>query len=1243
MATATKKIICPKCRKRVPKNRPKLNCTICDQIKHPSCQGLSKNDAEYIINTRLSWTCIDCITEILPINACKKQKGSIPLAFKVQCSSCNGYCYSSTNVRVCNHCNGSVHLKCYKNELGCTKCCESIIPGYHVNLYELYDDFGRLNDSMFNPYVRDHFTNIIGDAISNEEHHNSTWNEVSELLINCKYQQQKNVKKSGPTELKIFSHNIRSLAKNISKLRDNNDLYDKYDILAFNETNLRFEEVANGSLKFKSEKLPNGLSDLLLQDFHGPILQNPVSSKGGGLAIYVNKRVVELEAQIEPFDPNPDSTDFSGEFQFIKINKCKGFQQTKILANIYRSPSRKAESFNLLLDSILYKLNRHSKKHIVIAGDFNMDLLKYESTTDYQDLINIMANHGLVQIISRPTRITDTSATLLDHVYTNNLENTLSSNIITIDLSDHLATLTTLTLDKNSYSTRINYQIANSLRVPEISNTRVFKEANNEKFKELINNESWESVNITDENPDDQTHFDEFLLVYTSHYNNAYPLKSNRVRRKNERLNSKPWILPWLEDAISRKDDLFHKSVKFPTTENIDTYKKMSKFCEKHVDIAKERHTKKYFEKYKDDSKKQWQMINKLLGRKIYRNEQLRVKDKKGNILSKNIDVAERFNDYFSNIAANLKASTGNGSNEVFDPGGHGKYLGNSCVQNSMYLKPVRSNEVHEVIKDFKNKASLDTKIGPLKLANESFSFTETIANLINKSFEQGIFPQSLKLAKVIPIYKEGSKTDVENYRPISLLSSFSKIYEKLMHKRVLEFLDKNEALHEMQYGFRPGRSCEHALLNAQNFILESLSKKQVTLLLLVDFSKAFDTIEHAILLRKLEHYGIRGIVLKWFESYLDQRKQFVCINGSNSKTKPIKYGVPQGSILGPLLFIIYINDIPGISKFAHFILYADDANIFITASTIEEVFQKFDDLSSELIQWVNSNGLALNLKKTKYMIFSTKTLESVRDIKIGNKNIERKSEARFLGVIIDEKLNWSRHIATIKTKMARYVGIMYKLKKRLPLKARIQIFHSFVQSHLNFCSLLWGFSAKSNIELLFRCQKKAMRAIMPGYVSYYYKDGKLPAHTKTSFAEYEIVTVHGIITSNALLFMHKVRNFPQLLPLSIRKTIPENAPTFNSDDDSNIDWFNKYGFNKYKSTIFCKGPLLAISQFNNEVTSPSSLLSINIYKKNLKYMLLREQSKGEPDSWPNFIIHNTPGLRAGCRERKATKFYQSG
>ena len=184
--------------------------------------------------------------------------------------------------------------------------------------------------------------------------------------------------------------------------------------------------------------------------------------------------------------------------------------------------------------------------------------------------------------------------------------------------------------------------------------------------------------------------------------------------------------------------------------------------------------------------------------------------------------------------------------------------------------------------------------------------------------------------------------------------------------------------------------------------------------------------VDHSILLTKLNHYGIRGPALTWIKSYLSDRKQYVSINGSESTVTAMKYGVLQGSILGPLLFIIYINDIPEVARYAKFILYADDANIIISASTIEEINEQVLDLINSLLKWVNCNGLALNLIKTQYMIFSRQTVNLPSPLHISTKLIECKQEARFLGVIVDESLNWSKHINTLQSKISRYVSIMY-------------------------------------------------------------------------------------------------------------------------------------------------------------------------------------------------------------------------
>ena len=379
--------------------------------------------------------------------------------------------------------------------------------------------------------------------------------------------------------------------------------------------------------------------------------------------------------------------------------------------------------------------------------------------------------------------------------------------------------------------------------------------------------------------------------------------------------------------------------------------------------LAKIKYRKSYFEKHKDDSRKQWQMINELLNRNKKINNISGLIDPEGNTSNTPSSIANTFNSYFSNIAGDLKSSRVNSEGRNGDENYHQTFLKNSA-SNFLFLNTVDADEVFNVIKNFKNKSTRDTKISALKIANMSYGFTHAFASVINKSFQEGIFPEQLKIARVTPIHKEGSKKDVGNYRPISLLSSFSKIYEKLMYNRLSKFLESNNSIYESQYGFRSGRSCEHAILNAQNLLLNSLSKQQVSLLLLIDFSKAFDMVDHSILLNKLEHYGITGIAFKWLESYLCNRKQFVSVNGKDSEISTLKYGVPQGSILGPILFLIYINDIPEIAQYAKFILYADDANIILTADSIEQINVQLKQLSNDLVKWVNANGLALNLKK---------------------------------------------------------------------------------------------------------------------------------------------------------------------------------------------------------------------------------------------------------------------------------------
>ena len=270
-------------------------------------------------------------------------------------------------------------------------------------------------------------------------------------------------------------------------------------------------------------------------------------------------------------------------------------------------------------------------------------------------------------------------------------------------------------------------------------------------------------------------------------------------------------------------------------------------------------------------------------------------------------------------------------------------------------------------------------------------------------------------------------------------------------------------------------------------------------------------------------------------------------------------------------------------------------------------------------------------------MIFARQKVELPHGLVIANTPIERKSEARFLGVIVDEKLSWSKHISTLKTKMSRYVGIMFKIKSLIPVQVRLQIFHSFIQSHINYCSLVWGFSAKSNIESLFVKQKKGMRAVMPGYASSYYKDGKIPTHTKASFNKFKVLTVQGIVVKNALVFMQKVKYFPRTLPLSVKETIARDAPVADSNHETCEEWLNNFNNSFHRKSVFYKAPLLSIDTEISQLTTPTTLFSIKAYKNSAKRFLLELQGRGDVDEWQavNFLLYNIRGLRQSSRQKE--------
>ena len=843
-------------------------------------------------------------------------------------------------------------------------------------------------------------------------------------------------------------------------------------------------------------------TSLIDLDDYTCISQGRSSSTKGGLAMYVNNQFSFKIIKLSICNTN-------WEAQVIKIYGG-GLNKEILICNIYRPPKDLNADYRQFIDEFSKFIDSIGEKNeVIITGDFNINLLKIYERELFSEFLDTLVTHSFIPKITFPTRLTQTAGTLIDNLFCKlTLQITdMKPGIFIKQFSDH-----------QPYFIVTNIS---TTRVPQPKYITIREQDDHCLAKvntELINSNIMTKMDL-DLRSDPNSNYKLLESEIINANSQFMAIKVVKFKKYKHKRNN--WITHGIIKSIKYRDNLY-KQVKMTNANssqydvlrsNLSTYNAILKSS---IRLAKKTYVMKQFNTCKNDSRKTWKNINDLISNRKVKTSPTYFKDEHVMVTDK-LEIANKFNLYFTNIGPNLAKDIHITTTKNF-----ASYLIKVDENiNQFNFQDVDEDTIRKIIDDFAPKKSCGfdgITLMHLKYLKETLLAPTTL--IIRQVIHTGIFPEQLKIAKVIPIYKKDDDTIFSNYRPISILPAISKIIEKVIYGQIYYYFSQNKLFSDSQYGFRHGHSTELAALEIVDRINTVLDNNETPLSIFLDLSKAFDTLNHSILLNKLKHYGITGLSLNLIQSYLSDRKQFVEFNSIKSNYAPISTGVPQGSILGPLLFIIYINDLPEASNIFKFIMYADDTTLFSPCKYFNNNTMENNDIgeniNKELIkisEWLKINRLSLNAIKSKFMMFKkTNKIVNSPNLNIDGTPIEHISNFNFLGLTLDENLNWKHHKQKTANKCSRIIGIINKLKHYLPIHIKLSLYHALIQPHLNYCILVWGF----NCVRLIKLQKKVLRYI--GVTSY-------NAHCDPLFKTFKILKIPDLLRLQELKFYYKHTN----------------------------------------------------------------------------------------------------------------------
>lgn len=765
------------------------------------------------------------------------------------------------------------------------------------------------------------------------------------------------------------------------------------------------------------------------------------------------------------------------------------------ILGIYRSPSHVnatdfIDSVNIYLESIKPSPN------IILTGDININLIHIinensVTTGNRLQYLNMLASHGLLPGHTLPTR----KDRCLDHFMIKLNANTKHAEVAVLDttITDHSMIFLKLskTIDKNSIR----------------SKTKII--VNYEKALELLKETNLPNL-ITTSNPVTLTK--SLINCITKCLTESTIFKPIPC---NTRL-IKPWMTIGMLRCIRNRNAMQRKLKCDPENTILKiTYRRYRNYSSNAIKQLKRKYDAEQLTTAKKHPRKLWKTIDNITNRKERKAQNLKLLECKPNPQ----ESVDHVNHYFANVGKSLAEEIVNDTS--------GEQHSSCSHYTSFVLLNTDNSEVFTTLMNLRSASAPGWDNIPtmfLKIANKLV--VPIITHLTNLCFEQGIFPPALKIAVITPIHKNGKTDDPTNYRPISVLTSISKIIEKILNSRLINYLNRYNLLSNTQFGFRSGRSTEDAVITLSSKIIAQVDNNQKCLAVFLDLKKAFDTVEISTLLKRLDDLGIRGVALELFKSYLSDRKQKVKLGDYVSVEEDMTFGVPQGSVLGPTLFLIYINSLCDMKlEDGHVFSYADDTAVVFTGTTWTKLFDIANKGINIVAKWLKTSLLTLNIAKTNYICFTKyassqphpnhqiKIHSCVSSLSCQCEPFQRVSTTKYLGVMLDQRLSWHPHIELTMRRVRNLVWVFKILKHVADPTLLKQIYVSLVQSVIGYCIPVWGGSTKLkflNLERAQRCIIKVMHS----------KPFRHP--TESLYSISDLLTVRKLYILHAIVRLHK-------------------------------------------------------------------------------------------------------------------------